>query len=115
MSPGNMYLYRPEQLSLVNLLDRTGMEAGLCDRIIREVCPYYPRWHDCLFEDPIRTPVDRMTAEECGQVRRAVERHLRAKALKKTKRKYSKRPARNTSGGSGRGVVCADIRAKPGC
>lgn len=117
MPPGNMCLYRPEQLGLANFLDRTGMDASECDLIIRKVCPHYPRWHDCLFQDPIRTPLELMTTEECKEVRSAVDRHLRAKELLKNrgKRRYSKRPTQNTSGGSGRGAARADTRAKPGC
>lgn len=111
MAQGELYRLRQEQHRLLNFLDRSGLMAGECDRIIRRVCPHLPRWDKCIFEDPIRTPLERMSADDCQRVRTAMERHLRSKKTlaavvarerqAKEGKAYHLGPAQNSSGGSG--------------
>lgn len=73
----NASAYTPAQHRLLMFMERTGLDAGECDRVMKREYPWLPGWYASLMEEDMVTPLERLNEAECEQVQRAIGKMAR--------------------------------------
>ena len=73
----NQRAYSLAQRRLLMFMERTRLDAGTCDQVMRDTFPWLPGWYASLMEQDIVTPLEQLTDNECEKVQRAIAKLCR--------------------------------------